>query len=410
MNILGLIVEYNPFHFGHLHHLKTSQQITDADITIAVMSGSFLQRGEPALTTKWKRTKMALENGVDIVIELPYIFSTQKAEIFSDAAVSLLHSIGANRLCFGSEFGEIDTFSTTVRKVNEHELELNTQIKKYMSDGVSYPRGFSLAFETIFNNEDLIDLSKPNNILGYHYVKSIQKLDSTMIPSTIKREKAEYHDQDVTKGEKIASATSIRKELIERNRKLKEVQSYLPPASTTQLQNHLDEWQEFAHWEKYFPFLQHRIITATVSELHAIYECEEGLEYRLKDAMTKVNSFQTFMEEVKTKRYTWTRLQRLLVHILLNTTKEFMNEYCTPLQPSYLRLLGMSEEGRAYLSSVKKQLSVPLVTRASEWDHPILKKDITASQIHGLPFRISLDEEFKKIPVQYTKEKGTFPS
>ncbi|MDG5788307.1 nucleotidyltransferase [Evansella sp. AB-P1] len=405
MNILGIVVEYNPFHYGHYYHLHTSIKKAKADITIAVMSGSFLQRGEPAITDKWARTQMALHNGVDLVIELPYIYSTQKAEIFSDGAVSILDSIGVNHLCFGSEYGEIGAFLETVDKVNEHEDELDSLIQKNIRYGVSYPKAFSNAFKTLFQTEKMVDLSQPNNILGYHYVKSIKKLSSPITPLTIQREKANFHDTFFIKGEKIASATSIRKNLIVERKQINEIYDYLPKETFDQLSEHKKKLGKFTSWELYFPYIQHQILTASATELSYIYECEEGIEHRLKKMIMKASSFHELMELVKTKRYTWTRIQRLFVHILMNTTKEFMKAYCTPLNPPYIRVLGMTDEGRAYLSAEKKRFPIPLITRAKEYDHPVLEKDTLASQIHSLPFskEHSLQQEYKAIPIQYNK-------
>ncbi|MDQ0253835.1 putative nucleotidyltransferase [Evansella vedderi] len=410
LNILGIVVEYNPFHYGHLYHLRASIEKTKADVTVAVMSGSFLQRGEPAIADKWTRTRMALQAGIDIIIELPYIYSTQKAEIFSDGAVSLLHSIGCNQLCFGSEAGDVALFQSSVDKVDAKESELNREIQQHLKSGVSYPRAFSAAFQSVFEGDNILDLSQPNNILGYHYVKAIKKLESKLKPYTVKREKAQYHDKELTREHIIASATAIRKKLIEEKQPLEAIYQYLPSYTLQELKGQLQRWGSFVHWEKHFPYLQYRILTSSPEELRNIYECEEGLEYRLLKLITKVSSFQELMEVVKTKRYTWTRIQRLFVHILLNTTKSFMEEYCKPLEAPYIRILGMSEEGRHFLSSRKKELEIPLITRASEWDHPVLQKDVLASQLHSLPYlkNHSLQEEFKAIPIRYDKIKGIF--
>ncbi|MBU9720460.1 MULTISPECIES: nucleotidyltransferase [Bacillaceae] len=410
MNILGIVVEYNPFHLGHLHHLRASQEKTKADITIAVMSGSFLQRGEPALTDKWRRTKMALKNGVDLVIELPYIYSTQKAETFSDGAVSLLDTLGVNKLCFGSESGEIDAFQQTVEKVTEHEHELDLLVKQYVKRGLSYPKAFSEAFDDYYqdSSSNTIDLTKPNNILGYQYVKSIKKRASSIKAYTITREKSGYHEKSLSN--KIASATAIRHELIEKGEPIERVEANLPKASTEELLEHMKLIGDFAHWEHYFPLLQYKIMTETSETLCQIYECEEGLEHRLKKYIFQTHSFHHFMEKVKTKRYTWTRLQRLFVHILMNTTKAFMEKYCEPLSPPYIRILGMSTEGRDYLSSIKNSLSIPLITRAMQMEHPVLQRDTLSAQIHALPYikKYGLTEEIKGIPIQFNKEKNVF--
>lgn len=394
-------MEYNPFHNGHLFHLHAAKEITNANVIIAVMSGSFLQRGEPAALSKWARTEMALENGIDLVIELPYIFSTQKAEIFATSAVSILSKIGVTRICFGSESGEINEFLNTVSEVMEKETKINMTLKKYVKKGLSYPKAFAKAFQENVDTTKTLDLSKPNNILGYHYVRAIQRLNLRMEAYTIKREKSHYHDDFFQQNEEIASATAIRKNLLETNCNLRSIENYVPSATKQIMEKEIARYGSIPHWEDYFPFLQHKILTANIEDLQQIYDCDEGLEYRLKKMIVKVNTFQQYMEMLKTKRYTWTRLQRLLVHVLMNTTKSFMEKYCNPTSPPYLRILGMSEKGREYLSLQKKKLDIPIISRASEVNHPVLQKDILASHIHTLPFvkKVSLHEEYEAIPI-----------
>lgn len=400
-NILGIIVEYNPFHYGHLYHLQQSKNKSAADIVIAVMSGSFLQRGEPACASKWARTEMALASGVDLVIELPYIFATQKAEVFATASVALLKEIGANQLCFGSEGGELHSFHELIDIMLNKEEKINESVRKHLKKGVSYPRAFAEAFQENISSPHILDLSKPNNILGYHYIKAIKELNASIEPYTIKREKSNYHDEFFLHDEKIASATAIRSKLLETGFNVDTIKHYVPSITKQILQSEINQYGSIPHWEDYFPFLQHRIITASLDELRKIYECEEGLEYRLKKFITRASSYEHFMEAVKTKRYTRTRLQRLFVQILMNTTKEFMKEYCQPATPPYIRILGMSAKGRKYLSTVKKKIQIPLVTRASEYSHPVLEKDILASQVYQLPFakKEVLHKEYEAIPI-----------
>jgi len=212
LKVLGLIVEYNPFHHGHLYHLQQSVKKSGADVVIAVMSGSFLQRGEPALVDKWSRTRMALQGGIDVVVELPYTFATQKAEIFADGAISLLESLSVTDLCFGSENGEIEPFIESVKWVKDHQELINERIKKELAKGKSFPRSFSDAYRSIQKTEHLLDLSQPNNILGFHYIQSAMKLNSSMRVHTITRIGSHYHDQQMPE-KNIASATAIRKAL-----------------------------------------------------------------------------------------------------------------------------------------------------------------------------------------------------
>ncbi|WP_096189238.1 nucleotidyltransferase [Evansella halocellulosilytica] len=410
MKSLGVVVEYNPFHNGHLYHLQASKKHTNADVTVAVMSGSFLQRGEPAIANKWSRTKMALKAGVDLIVELPYLYSAHKAEVFSDAAVALLHTLGIDELCFGSEEGNITRFINTVEHIHQHRDHIDSVIQTFIKEGNSYPAAFAKAFQQVCKADDTIDLSKPNNILGYHYVLSIKKLSSSITPATIKREKAGYHDI-VPTDHKITSATAIRNQLLVENKDVKEVAPFLPVATTEELLNLIKNGEHFASWETLFPLLQYKLLTEDIHSLNRIYECTEGIEYRLKKMITKADSFYQFVDLVKTKRYTWTRIQRLLVHLIMNTSKQFMDEHSNPLQPTYIRILGMSSKGQHYLSAKKKSLNIPLITTASQGKHlPVLQKEIQAAQLRNLPI-IGSDafmNEYNQRPIRYNEEKGTF--
>ncbi|SES39819.1 nucleotidyltransferase [Salipaludibacillus aurantiacus] len=410
MNVLGLIVEYNPFHNGHFYHLEQSVRKTKADITVAVMSGDFLQRGEPALVSKWNRTRMALKGGVDLVVELPYIYAAQKAEIFADGAVSILDQLSVTDICFGSESGEIEDFIQAVEWEELNKNKLDIEIQKQLKSGKSYPRAFSDAFKAVKNSETILDLKQPNNILGFHYIKSIINNHSSIRMHTIKRTGAHYHDQDISHS-RIASATALRKELLLNRASPREISEFIPPGTLEELTEYSADNRSLHSWDNYYSFLQHKIMSDTEDELREIYECEEGLEYRLKKCIVHSSSFEDFLSRLKTKRYTRTRLQRLLVHIYLNSTKNFMKQPLSQPFPPYVRVLGMSQKGRSLLSHIKKTLSVPLITKASQSEDPVLKKDILASRLHGMVHhssRNSFMDEYKAVPVQYDRDLDKF--
>lgn len=381
MKAVGLIVEYNPFHNGHAFHLKRSKEMSDADIVIAIMSGPFLQRGEPSLISKWARAKMALHAGVDLVFELPYSFAPHKAEIFARGAIMMLEALKCDSFCFGSENGRIGHFIHTYNLLQEHSEHYNDSIKKHMKEGYSYPRAATLAFNGLPDAGDALDLSKPNNILGIEYVHAVLSNDFKIKPETISRVQAEYHDTRLTENA-IASATAIRKSIFEDGKKTEGIEDYVPRTTNLILKEYMNNHGQFHNWELYWPLLKFRIISASADELRQMYEIGEGIEYRFKEAAGQSHNFEQFMSTIKTKRYTWTRLQRMCVHILTNTTKAEM----IPLQeqPSYLRLLGMSSAGREYLRNKKKQLPVPVVSRLSSFDSREIHPDIRASRVYAL--------------------------
>lgn len=394
MKAVGLIVEYNPFHNGHAYHLSASKEAAQADVVIAVMSGNFLQRGEPALLSKWYRTKMALLNGVDIVFELPYRFATQKAEIFANGAVSILEAAKCESLCFGSESGDISSFLHTIEYIKEEEKNLDDGIKFFMDTGVSYPKATALAFKQLQSSNNYLDLAKPNNILGLEYIKAIQRQNSLIKPMTVTRKNANYHDEHFT-SETIASATSIRKAIFSPKAESQGIDQYVPAATKQLLEEYFHHFHLFHQWENYWSYLQYRLIHSSTEELKEIYEMEEGLENRLQAAATQSESFQQFMERIKTKRYTWTRLQRLCVHILTNTKKVEMNNKLE--KATYLRLLGMTANGREYLNKTKKDFTLPLVSKLSSFKGNMIDLDVKAARVYalGVPNHLK-DEMFKQ--------------
>ncbi|PLT27690.1 nucleotidyltransferase [Peribacillus deserti] len=406
MKSLGIVVEYNPFHNGHAYHIQESLKATGADLVIAVMSGNFLQRGEPALVNKWARTKMALKAGVDIVFELPFPFAAQQADIFARGAIGILEAARCNFVCFGSEEGQIEPFLQVQSFMSQCQTEYNSSVKEFSKAGYSYPKASSLAFKKVAQDTELLDLSKPNNILGLQYVQAIK--DSYSIqPCTIQRIMADYHSTELGT-HPIASATSIRKRLFEESLSIDSVKNQVPSSTVKELLHYLNQYEAFHNWELYWPLLQYKIISSSSSELAGIYEVEEGLQNRFKGAAESAASFKEFMESVKTKRYTWTRLQRVSLNILMNRSKDQMA--AESREPAYLRLLGATDKGRQYLHQQKKKFDLPLITKPSSYKEK-LETDILASMIHALPLNpanqtLIRKREFQP-PVFLDHEKGS---
>lgn len=401
MKAVGIVVEYNPFHNGHAFHLEKTKEAGNADVVVAVMSGQFLQRGEPALMSKWFRATMALQAGVDIVLELPYQFATQKADTFAFGAISILGEIGCESVCFGSESGNIEDFYTTLRFLENNKESYDLKIKYYLDLGLSYPSALSNAFVDLQLGENMVDLSKPNNILGYQYVKAIQDLKLNMKAITITRSNAGYHDQEFT-SDSIASATSIRKSLFTRDGKIEEINAYVPHTTQELLQQYLKNYKQFHQWENYWPYLRYRLLHTSPRELRNIYEVGEGLENRVLQAVVAADSFQDFMTRIKTKRYTWTRLQRMCTHILTNTSVDEMQDKMT--KATYIRLLGMNEKGRSYLNKWKGNASIPLISKLSSHQKDDISLDVRASRVYavgtsGKASQELLEMEYRQPPI-----------
>lgn len=403
MKAAGVVVEYNPFHNGHYYHISETKRVTDADVIIAVMSGNFLQRGEPALVSKWARAQMALQGGADLVIELPYVFATQKADTFAFGAISILDFLYTDALCFGSESGNIEQFLSSIEFIDRNKSEYEDKIHEFIKTGVSYPKAVSLAFETINQDGKYLDSTKPNNILGFQYIKAIQQIKSRMIPFTIQRTGSQYHDEEFGTNN-IASATSMRKSLFQSD--IDSVKHFAPSYTIHELKSYQKTFGSLHNWEYYFPYLAYIINASSIHDLKNIYEMEEGLEYRLKEFINKSHSFHNFLNNIKTKRYTWTRLQRVCTHILTNAKKQTMKENMK--EPNYLRVLGMSETGQLYLNHVKKKLELPLLVKASSLKNSQLEIDHRAATCFAalLPSHSRLkliDMEFKSPPIRFKR-------
>lgn len=387
MKAVGVVVEYNPFHNGHRLHIQESKQETGADVVIAVMSGPFLQRGEPALVSKWARTEMALQGGVDLVIELPYLFATANAETFARGSINLLETLQCDFFCFGSEEGNLSTFIDSYQLLQERSEDYSTALKNFLKEGNSYPTAASLAYQTISTSEKGLDLSLPNNILGKEYVHTALKNQYRIQPATIRRVSAHYHDPHLS-NTSIASATGIRKAIIEQQQSLDSIANYVPQATLAMLDQYVDHHKALHHWEMYWPLLKYRILTSSSTELSEICEVEEGLENRLIESAKHSCSFQQFMTLSKTKRYTWTRIQRICVHILTNARKKDLEQYSFP---AYIRLLGMNEKGQKYLQKVKKELALPFISKVSAFKNPGIQADLRAAHVYAL----GLDEPYQ---------------
>ncbi|MDA2361433.1 nucleotidyltransferase [Bacillus cereus] len=392
--------------------MQQTKKLTQSDIIIAVMSGPFLQRGEPALISKWYRTKMALANGVDLVVELPYIFATQKAETFANGAISILNALRVSEICFGSEDGQIENFYNTISVQKNEEETFNYLVKQFMDAGNSYAKATSDAFSHILTSEKNIDMSQPNNILGFQYMKAILSQNSSIQAQTIKRFASHYHDETFN-DQHIASATSIRKQLFSEEGSFTTIEPFLPQATTSLLANYKQNYGILHNWEQYFSFFKYRLIYMSPGDLRHIYEIEEGLEHRILSKIQNSSSFYSFMEALKTKRYTWTRLQRACTHILTNTTKEEIRSANIEQHAPYIRLLGMSQKGQTYLSKNKKKIELPILTHTKTFDHAALDIEKKANSVYFSimhePLRTQLlKQDITHHPVRYDETTTKF--
>lgn len=380
MKVSGLIVEYNPLHNGHLHHINKAKKIAEADCIIAVMSGSFLQRGEPAIIDKFHRAQAALTSGVDIVLELPYAYAVQSSHLFSKGSVGTLNNIGVSSICFGSESGKADDFIKSYEILTEKEHLYKDTLQSHLNQGESFPYASKKAYKKIGLTTNGLDLSEPNNILGFSYVKTILDKKLPIVPLTIKRTNSNYHEQSITSS--ISSATSIRKEILTEQTISQTSSNTMPQVTIEQLKSYKEKTSIWHTLENYFPYVHYQVMTMTNKELAYIHGIDEGLEYRIKRLAKEATSFQDWINKVKTKRYTWSRLQRTFIHILTNTKKEDIEMVKNSSTVPHIRILGLTETGRTYLNRYKKDIPVPIVSQLGRNPSPLLTIDERASNAY----------------------------
>lgn len=369
MKVLGIVSEYNPFHYGHLYHLKKSKNITKSDSSIAVMSGSFVQRGEPSFIDKWTKTKMAVDNGIDLVLELPLIFSTQSAEFFAYGGIKLLDSLKiVDYISFGSELGKLKPLKFVAEIFAKEPYYFKMMLKKYLDEGNSYSVSRSLALEDFlikkgYKNYNYVNILKsPNNILAIEYLKALYKIESNIKPFTIKRRGSDYNEELFSN--KCASATAIRKKVFESN--LEEIKDYLPKATYYHLNNYLKQYKSFNKIENYSEIFLYLLRTIDKKDLSKIMDIEDGLENRIIKHSLKYNDIIKIIENTVTKRYPKTRIQRILIHLLIGLNGEsffkLKNDY-----PEYIRVLGMNEKGMELLKKIKQNTDIPIINKFADY-------------------------------------------
>ena len=372
MNILGLVVEYNPFHNGHLYHLLKSKEITKATHTVAIMSGNFLQRGEPALFDKYTRARAAVANGVDLVIELPTLFACQSAEIFSHGAIATLNSLNCiNSICFGSEVGNIDILYTISKILVNEPNEFKISLKKYLNDGMLFPTARSNALFDYINENNLVDISKDellsilnssNNILGIEYIKSLLKLKSNIKPYTITRINSEYNSESIDSS--ICSATAIRKAL-KNTDDISFASKVVPLPTYNILKTNIEKSFNPIFDEMFFDILS-SIILRDSNELDKYFDVNEGIENKIYQSIFTSSNLEELHSLVKSKRYTLTKIKRTLNNVLLGITKDDMALVKDMNYIPYIRVLAFNDKGREILKAIKNNSEINIINKFSK--------------------------------------------
>lgn len=410
MTTVGIIAEYNPLHNGHVHHFNEARKRSGADSVIVVMSGPFTQRGEAAVVSKRARTEMALHMGADLVIELPVAYAVQPAEWFAFGSVALLDATGVvDSLCFGSEAGTLDELLPLAGFLAEESSGLQDEIRRRMSLGESFPNAYSAAAASVWEEslpgerssdaEEL--LRQPNNSLALHYLIALRRLGSSIIPLTVPRTGAGFHDP-LHAGSTIASATAIRQLLQDGGSPAE----YMPDYSLSILAREQAAGRGPVDLENFSTQLRHILSTHTAAELQSLHGMNEGLENRLLRVLPQLEQFTAggLLQALKSRRYTRTRLQRLLIHALLNHSGLEMAPSQLAQGPAYIRVLGFRESGRMLLKRMKQSSRLPVLTSSAQFSHPQLERDLQASAAYAGafadPVRTDLYSDYLLPPVR----------
>ena len=390
--VLGIIAEYNPFHNGHFYHISKSKQETNAQYIIAVISGNFVQRGNTSIINKWTKARMALLNGVDLVIELPTIYSISSAENFAEGAIKIFNSLGVvDTLSFGMETNDISTLNNIANVLYNEPKEYITMLSHELKKGNSFPKARENALMMYLNDIKRYAnvLSGSNNILGIEYLKAMKRTKSTITQIGIKREKVLYKDKYIV--DEFASATAIRRMLM--TKELNGISKVMPRNSYLLLGEELKKGHYCVDLKRFEKEIIYQLRKMKVEEIAKLPDVSEGLENSIKNAVDSCNTIDELINIVKTKRFTQTRIQRILLYALLGIDKKQM-EISRKITP-YVRVLGFNNKGKELISemmhlnpklnvitSVKKYID----TVANKNLREMLEKDILATNIYTLGY------------------------
>ncbi len=361
MKSVGIICEYNPFHNGHLYHLNKTKELYPDHIVVLVLGGAFLQRGNPSILNKWDKTSIALNYGADLVIELPFPFASQSADIFAKGAIQILDTLKVDNLVFGSEKGDAKLLENLVDcQLNNKDYEKT--VKKYLDEGINYPTALSKALNDLTD----FNIKEPNDLLGISYIKEIKKQNSNIKPFCIKRTN-DYHSLELD--DQISSATSIRKALKEN----KDIKSFVPDLTYQYLTDNI------VIVDKYYGYLKYKIVSS-IDNLSIYQTVDEGLENRIKKYILTSNTLDELIMNCKTKRYTYNKLNRMFTHILCNFTKEEANNFSNI---EYIKVLGFNSKGQNFLNNIKKNIDIPIITKYSDIENKMLDLEFRVNSIYA---------------------------
>lgn len=374
MHIIGLIAEYNPFHNGHLYQINKIKEMYPDSIIIAVVSSCFTQRGDVSVLNKWNKTQIALDNNIDIVIELPFVYATQGSDIFAKGAITILEKMKIDTLVFGTESDNLDIINL-IADTQINNPNYNIIVKKYLNKGINYPTATNNAVNDLTGYK----IDSPNDLLALSYIKQI-KIDKQNIKIINIKRTNSYHDEKIKNN--IASASTIRK----LNLNNKNIDNLIPYNLNFLYKISMND---------YYPYLKYKVIEEE-SNLNKYQTVDEGIENRLIKNINTSSNYEELISKIKTKRYTYNKISRILLHILTDFTKEEAKN----LKIDYIRLLGFSTNGKKYLNKIKKTIDVPLITGYKKNISKILDIELKITKIYSLVTNSNLiNEEYRNKPI-----------
>ncbi len=401
MKILGIIAEYNPFHNGHAYHINTAKHKSNCDAVIVAMSGNFVQRGEPAIIDKWRRAESAIYGGADLVIEIPLPFACQNAEMFAKSAFKTLEKIPIDLLSFGCETNNTNILYNIADLQLNRKIEYDNSIRYFLNLGYSYPEAVSNTINLLLDNNSANQIKTPNNILALEYIKNIisSSVDIDILP--ILRLGSDYNDTTINNS--FASASSIRKALLNNDFKL--IENTLPKKSFELINNFYTNNKSFNSLENYIDTIYYAVISNDIESLRKIYDISEGLENKIYKNILAYKTSNDFILSLKSKRYTYARIRRILLNILLNINKQTI-EKSKQESLNYVRILASNKKGQQVMKQMKKN-NIKIITKTSDYkrygidinSNTIFKLTSKSTNIYYLPFANNnkiINIEFKK--------------
>ena len=394
MKVLGIIAEYNPMHTGHIYHINEAKKITNSDYVIAIMSGSFTEQGNIAMLDKFTRAKEAINSGVDLVIELPTIYAVSDGGSFANKAIQILNDLNiVDSICFGAETDNISKLNNIANTIVVNEEKIWDDIKENLKKGISFANARNEALKIFLKDDEINLVNTPNNILGIEYLKSIITLNSNITPYCIKRESNDFNDNIIT--QEYTSSTSIRKYL-EDGKDIQNISEYISKNTLNSILN-----SKVLFNKDIFEILKYKIITMFNEKLRNIYGITEGLENKIQSEIIDSYTYEDFIFKLKSKRYELSKIKRMLIHILLDTTKEDF-EKLKDSNSNYAHVLAFNHDKKEILSYMSKNSNIPILTsindntlaKLTQNQRKLIDYDLNASNIYSILNETKLNQDY----------------